>query len=398
MRRTTLNVATFMLLSLIFAPVVLAAALVLVPGESVTVSCPTTLTMFQESQTEGMVDCAAEPTPTPTPIPTPAPTPVPTPPPTPAPTPVPTPMPPGQTPAPTPAPTPTPTPSPSLSPPSVLQPNVCANPTWTYLEIHVWWEGAPAPAGHIPHLHSETCVPLGQTVTGTIAFDTRIVLHDTDGTLFRYEDAICCGAGGGTLESAPIPAAKSKCGLDKTCEVWVHTEHDTSGLTAGWHEIRVKPRLRLSNGDVMLTSGAWQVCVRCTPSQLLTVPTLAGRGWYDNGRDYQVSAMTSGHRQIDGGATIGGVWNTVLRLDAGSGGDPTTASSVWLDTDWHHHQEDTDGGGTLLLERNGPYRGALAVNTALLTEGRHELILRTEAQHTTGRLVALQYLPFVVDR
>lgn len=215
--------------------------------------------------------------------------------------------------------------------------------------------------------------------------------------MFRYEDAICCGAGGGTLESAPIPAAKSKCGLDKTCEVWVHTEHDTSGLTAGWHEIRVKPRLRLTNGDVMLTSGAWQVCVRCTPSQLITVPTIVGRGWYDD-HGYQNPGMTAGHRQVDGGATINGTWNTTLRLDAGSGGFTPTASSAWLDTDWHHFDEDSDGGGTLLLERNGAYRGPLAINTDLLTEGRHELIMRVEAQRPDGRLVALQYLPFVVER
>lgn len=402
MSATLRRAALFAVLSLFLAPVVTAADPVnLTPGEQVTVTCPTDLDLDLFTPAEAQLSCSATPTSSPTP--TPSPTPVVSPSPA-AGSPTPTVPPATSTPATTPSTTPsavpsaTPSPSPTLDPPNPLQANVCADPTWTYLEIHAWWEGAPAPVGHIPHLHAETCVPLGLNVTGIVRLDTRIVLHDTDGTLRTFQADICCGAGGNAFRSAVIPAAQKTCGLDRTCEVWVHTAHDTAGLTAGWHEIRVKPRLNLSDGSEMLTSAGWPVCVRCSATQLAALPDLVGRAWYDHGRDYQNPVIREGHEDVLGGQTIAGTWSTVLRLDRGSGGDPTTASSVWLDTDWHAFDEDSSGGGTLLLERDGPYIGPLAIDTDALTEGRHELILRVEAQHATGRLVALQYLPFVVDR
>jgi hypothetical protein len=237
------------------------------------------------------------------------------------------------------------------------------------------------------------------------------VTHDTDARLYRHEVAICegptsCGPNSVGEVVLAIPTGRNLhtgaaitngvCGLNNTCEWWITTELQTDGIPAGWHGIRIKPRVRFGNGDVMLTSGDLPICVRsCTA----TIPRSIARGWYDDGRDYQNPTLSLGQDKAEGlGSTVSGVWNPRVDLGPGSGGDPTTASSVWLDTDWHMFDEDSSGGpnGRRYLNVAGEWDGPVAIDTRSLADGRHELILRVEGRHTTGRLVALQYVPFVV--
>lgn len=201
-----------------------------------------------------------------------------------------------------------------------------------------------------------------------------------------------------------------RCGLNNTCEWWITTQHNTDVIPAGWQGIRVKPRLELganrggdgpNGGDVMLTSGDLPVCIRsCLPFGTEgTFHISISRGWYDHGRDYQNPVLEEGQDKAQGlGGTVSGVWNIHPRLGPGSGGDPTTAASVWTDAEWHMFDEDSFGGpnGRRYLNVAGEYDGPVAIDTRNLSDGRHELILRVEGRHTTGRLVGLQYVPFVV--
>jgi hypothetical protein len=349
--------------------------------------------------------CQPSPTPDPTPTLTPTPSPTPSPSVSPTLTPTPTPTPtasatatasPSATPTPTPTatssatPTPTPTHSPGPSP------TACSGypESRTFMQIHAWWEGAPLPAGEIAHLHAESCIPLGHTFKAgdKINFDTKIVLHDNPGNLFRYETALCIfptGCSGGA--DIDVVAMNENCGIGKTCEYWVKTTLDTTGVPDGWHGIRMKPRTKMSNGDVLLTSGDWPICIgSCTGSF-----PIIGRGWWtDHG--YQNPQYNGPLASVKPGATVSGNWTIDVRLDKGSGGNTTTASSVWFNTNWHHHHEDTTGGGINFGSWNGAYRGPVTIDTTRLPNGRNTLILRVESRTSEGRLVGLQYIDVYV--
>jgi hypothetical protein len=267
----------------------------------------------------------------------------------------------------------------------------------TLLQIHTWWEGDPVPAGEIAHLHAETCFPLGQTVSGVLVLDTKIVLHNNPGRLARYDSWIE-ELGGHTV------GLDSYCGLGQTCEYWVRTEIDTRVGLDGWYEYRNKPRVRFENGDEQLTSGGWPLYVNNGNAVLSggfrsgidDGRGVTGRGWYTD-HEYQNPVFVGPVSGVMPGATVSGVWQPNLRLDAGSGGFPSTFSAAYIDANFHQDNEDTDGGGIVLGQWNGPFRGRLPIDTTRLSNGPHQLILRVEAERPDGRLVALQYVTIMVQ-
>ncbi len=263
-----------------------------------------------------------------------------------------------------------------------------------YLQIHTWWEGDPVPAGEVAHLHAETCFPLGQVVSGLVTLDTKIVLHNNPGRLFRYESALFTnGQGEGNLDVVGLNAT---CGLGRTCEYWVRTTLDTRGASDGWHEVRVKPRVEFGNGDVQLTSSGWPIFTRNgnpQGGQRQGIAGIVGRGWYTD-EGYQNPVLNNAEAAVS--MPVRGTWNLGLRLDAGSGGQAPTFSAAYIDPDFHHHDEDSNGGGILLGSWPGGHRGPLAVDTTRLADGEHNLVLRVDAARPHGRLVALQYVPFRV--
>ena len=267
----------------------------------------------------------------------------------------------------------------------------------TFLEVHTWWEGEPLPSGQVAHLHAGTCFPLGQTVSGKIAFDVRIIMHDNPGHLFRYETGLHTdGHGEGDL---PIVPLDHRC--PSTCEFWVRTVVDTSRANDGWHEIRVKPRVELSNGEVQLTSTGWPIRTENGNADGGSRSDsdgarlgITGRGWYD-GHGYQ-NAVLSSPEGVLPGQVVSGVWKPTVRLDAGSGGDEPTFTAAYVDPDFHHNDEDSTGGGMVIGTWNGELRGPISIDTRRLSNGPHTLVLRVEANAGGTRLTGLQYVPIFV--
>ena len=267
----------------------------------------------------------------------------------------------------------------------------------TFLEVHAWWEGDPLADGQIAHLHAGTCFPLGQTVSGSVAFDVRIVMHDNPGDLYRYETGLHTdGHGEGDLS---VIGLDQRC--ESTCEFWVHTVIDTSRANDGWHEIRVKPRVQLASGEVLLTSTGWPIRTENgNPDggfrDSAEGPSLGitGRGWYD-GHGYQNPVLTSPEGVLPG-QVVSGVWQPTVRLDAGSEGAEPTFTGAYVDPDFHHNDEDSDGGGIVIGTWDGEYRGPITIDTRHLSNGRHTLVLRVEAKADGTRLTGLQYVPIIV--
>lgn len=263
-----------------------------------------------------------------------------------------------------------------------------------FLEVHAWWEGEPLAAGQIAHLHAGTCFPLGQTVSGQVPFDVRIVMHDNPGHLYRYETGLFTDGNG--ENSNPVQGLDLHC--PTTCEFWVRSVIDTSLANDGWHEVRFKPRVQFSNGEVQLTSSGWPLRTENGNTEggfRDGAGGVVGRGWYD-GRGYQNPVLQT----LDGvlpGQVVSGVWQPTVRLDAGSEGLPVTFSAAYVDPDFHTNDEDGTGGGVVIGTWPGPQRGPITIDTRGLSDGVHTLGLRVDAGHGDGRLVGLQYVQFVVD-
>jgi hypothetical protein len=299
------------------------------------------------------------------------------------------------TPPPTPAPN-TPPPSDGHHPPTAGDPISCTGypEPRTFLEVHAWWEGRPLAAGQIAHLHAGTCFPLGQTVSGQVVLDVRIVMHDNPGHLFRYETSLHTeDEGEGDL---PVVGLDHRC--SGTCEFWVRTVIDTSGAHDGWHEVRFKPRVRFSDGSVQFTSSGWPLrTANGNPVGNVSsgTPDVVGRGWFED-HGYQNPVLRSVDAVLPG-RTISGVWRPTLRLDAGSGGSTPTFTAAYLNPDFHHHDEDSDGAGIVLGKWNGPFRGELGIDTRGLPNGHYTLVLRVEHKSGGSRVTGLQYVPIMVQ-
>lgn len=257
----------------------------------------------------------------------------------------------------------------------------------TFLEVQEWWEGVPLPAGQVAHVHAGTCFPLGQQVSGQVVFDVRIMLHNNPGHLYGYESALYVdGHGSGHV---------SKTSLDHhcatTCTYWVRSVVDTTRANDGWHEFRFKPRVRMSNGAVMMTSAGWPAYTRNgnkVDGSRSAMGGIVGRGWYTD-EGYQ-NPVLSDAAQVLGVRSGSATFN--LRLDKGADGGDATYSAAYVDPDFHHGSQ-----GTLLLERAGPYRGDVTVDTRRLSNGTHRLVLRVESAGSAGTNTGIQVIQFRVE-
>jgi len=299
-----------------------------------------------------------------------------------------------ETPAPTPAashshdPTPTPSASPSPSPGGGPDRVACTGypERRVFLEVQSWWEGTNTD-GMMAHVHAGTCFPLGQTVHGVLRLDTRITMHDSPGHLFALStDLFTDGKGSGDNVYTNL-------NLDctGTCQFWVTSYIDTRGAQDGWHEIRIKPRVRFADGRRQMTSTGWVVRTENgnpDGSSRDATGAVIGRGWYENAgyQNPDIRAMAP----ILGGP-VSGSWTVNIRLGAGGGGFPPTFTAAYVDPDFHMGSE-----GWRVLARNGAYTGSLTVDTTRLANGAHRLVLRVESEHDGEMLDGITVLPFIV--
>lgn len=237
-------------------------------------------------------------------------------------------------------------------------------------------------------------------------------MFDNPGHLFAYETH--AHGSGSRIQTVPI---NETCpGRNAECEFWIHQEYDTElvnpsspcGATTcdgifGW---RFKARVEQPDGDVLLTSGDWPANIQNgnpergrSGNSLDPLGPLVSRGWYtDHG--YQNPVLNTPSDLL---SPRSGLWTPDVRLDAGSGGHEPTFSAVYLDATFHGHapgganDEDSDGGGSVVMQTDGEYRGPVSIDTTALSDGVHTLTTRVESQTSGGRLVGLQVLPFVVD-
>ena len=335
---------------------------------------------------------------TPVAIPTLAPTAVPTSAPTLAPAATPTSAPTTPTSAPV-APAATPTVVVTPEPHHVPDPVTCAGypEPRVFLEAQGWWKGngqeslvgANGPMGS--HVHVATCFPWGQTVSGTVEFDVRIMLHDNPGQLYRLRPQVWYE--GGYSVQNEVHFLETFGGGNGT--IWQHIAVDTTQVPYdGLQEMRLFTEVRHADGASQYVSTGWQLLlsngqpVNHYKPDGQAAQFTEGRGWYTGEAAYTNARWDD--FALD--QPVSGIWSPDLKMTAGAGGATVTFHGVYVDPNFHAGSE-----GIVVMTGLGKWDGPVAIDTWTLANGPHKLVLRADATVSNGTNSGLIVIPFTVQ-
>lgn len=291
---------------------------------------------------------------------------------------------------PKPKPTPTPTASPSPNPTTDCS---VYRERRQFVETQGWWVQTPGQNGtDFGHVHSGACIPERETISGTVPFDLRIIMHDNPGVL-RYVAVVVKGPGYETTV-AKLTAPNFTC-PDGTCTTWLHYDLDTRAFQrSGQQEIRFRTLVDTPDGNAMHAGFNFQVVVdNGAPfDDYEREPHLRGKGWY----------TTSGYCEATlksvpvPDAPVSGTWSpTVAMIEHSTGtvNDPVSHHVAAIDADLH-----AGNPGTILRDADGAWEGELAIDTTQLSDGLHRLMLRAECENAAGSTNAgVLVVPFEVN-
>lgn len=246
-----------------------------------------------------------------------------------------------------------------------------------FLEAQDWWQ--PPGTENFGHVHLGACWPrVGEHVTGTVHLDFKVQLHDNPGVLQNVRVHLLDGNGvNHQVLSVPInQTAAQHCPATPDQCVWmvpIDLPTTVSG-TDGYQNIRPAAIVMHPEhgGTKRFAGAAWPMYLaNGNPVKDSISPTrIAGSSWY-TGALYEEAELDSPLP-----ATVSGVWTPTVRLDKGAGGIDVTSAFASLDPAFHAVPAYP---GTVLLDRAGPYRGLLRIDTTALTNGEHKLFLRAGA-------------------
>jgi hypothetical protein len=253
-----------------------------------------------------------------------------------------------------------------------------------FLESQAWWTRTPGKSGtNFGHVHVGTCFPYKQTISGVVRFDLRVILHDNPGKAYLLR----LGTEDRLLYQSDIDFS---CPSPGTCTKWYTVLVDTRGASHdGRNEFRITVKVREPDGNVMFNSSGWQAYLENgkSSSDYRSSDQTEARGWY-TGVGYANARFTSDLPLVP----VSGDWNFEVGLRPGSGGIPVTYHSVLLDPDFHHGNP-----GISIKEGSGSYVGAISIDTRKLANGKHKLLLRTNADAETGSTNSgILVIPFTV--
>jgi hypothetical protein len=260
-----------------------------------------------------------------------------------------------------------------------------------FLESQGWWRaGAGVPDEDAGHVHVGTCFPYGRTVRGVVELDVRVVMAHNPGTVDRVQVGLVTGDGVGT---APVQARPGlTCDGHAPCTTWIKLRLDTTQAAHdGRAEVRFMAHTVQPSGLEMSTTTGWPLTLANGKpvSDYRTSDVVVGRGWYTDAGYVNADLLS-----VIPTAPITGVWRPEIKMKEGADGLPATSWNAFVDPDFHAMPEQV---GTVVSSGIGSFRGALAIDTATLTPGRHRLVLRTDAAQPGGAVHSgLLVVPFVV--
>ena len=263
-----------------------------------------------------------------------------------------------------------------------------------FLETQAWWEPIPTVGGQ-GHVHLGMCWPHGQTVSGVVRLDMRVILHGNIGTLERFkfrDDADADGAGAPDISQYVNLASDSTAiGGEKT--VW-HTMYvDTRLQHDGLRQWRLYAYFIHRGGNEQVARAMYRVDVENGKSDRGPVYSeYGGSGWYveADGTDWGYQRATLDPASfLPVGGCVSGTWSPTVQLDWP---DPdATEHMVLIDPNIH-----AGSLGRVIRRGSGSYEGPVTIDTSTLAPGPHKLFLQTARHVGTEENGGVFVYPFSV--
>lgn len=371
---------------LLWASLPLSAALLptsVDAGDSLSVTCPTRLThVYSNQRREVTLTCSpatASPAPSTTATLTPATTaatptlaPTPTPQPTASPSPVAT------------ATSTTPTPSPTNPPPSTSC-NSYPEPR-IFLETQDHWSPIPE-LGTLGHVHIGMCFPLGQTVSGDVDFDIRVIMYENKGELIRVKGQDDASRNFYLNQPNITPPD----GGERI--FWFHTTVDTTRMADGIRHFRWYADVLHANGNTQTARANWPLDIENGTTDRNAANSVRYLNWYqveNPKRNWGYIGPTVDAiplTPVDQSLTL----NVKCALNGDSNSPAIDRSIVNLDAAFHQGSDGT------IVYNGAPLNGNLTVNTSGLSEGAHRLSIRCIQEDGDETHEGIGIVPFTVE-
>jgi hypothetical protein len=222
---------------------------------------------------------------------------------------------------------------------------------------------------------TSTCFPLFDTLRGTVGLDIRLTMYENPGKLTSLTVQIFGDYG--AVEVAKKTFSPALICSTEQCQWWVHLNADTTRVPAdGRQEWRIRPNINEPDGKTMVGSTGYQTYLaNGQPRNDYRATDLTeARGWYTN-VGYTVARMDSNLPM----KPVSGLWSFKVSLKPGAGGITVTHHVVLLDANL-----EADIPGTVLKEGSGEWSGTITLDTRALPNGRHRLLLRSDADAAAG--------------
>lgn len=283
---------------------------------------------------------------------------------------------------------------------SAADPITCAGypQSRVFLESQSWWSDSRGLSeGDSSHAHSGACFPVYQTISGSLTLDIRSMIHNepigTRLTAVRIQ-GFQNGVGAQTLaQKSPSLLCDSR-----DCTFWTTLTADLSSLQRrGQTEFRIHTETTRPDGSKQLATNGWLAYVTndkpLSGSSAVRFPQTEGRGWYRTASGTVLGYENALLRSPVPTTPVCGVWSFKVQSKAGSGGEAVTSTLVTLDPNFHAGFR-----GTVLHESSSSTTQQLSVDTRLLANGPHKLVIAAKADELVdARLAGVQVIPFKVD-
>ncbi|MEO5986120.1 MAG: hypothetical protein ABIW50_02055 [Candidatus Limnocylindria bacterium] len=279
--------------------------------------------------------------------------------------------------------------TPTMPPPSGDSRLTCAGypEPRVFLETQDWWDPIPV-LGGTGHVHLGTCFPLGQTVSGKVTFDVRVMLHDNLGSLVRVKMQDDMSTDHLVLKVNETPVT----GGDHM--YWYRVAIDTTSMPDGLRQFRWYADLEHANGNRQTARSSWPLDIENgKPDQNVTGAAAKTKfqNWYQvasPNRDWGYAGPT-----IDG---LGGVLSGTVTFEAkcsvnGDSGAPAQSlRSVHVDPNFHM------GMNGKILYQGSNTSSDITLDTRSLSNGPHKVVVRCRQDSGNEHHEGVGVFPIVV--
>ena len=305
---------------------------------------------------------------------------------------------------PTEAPTATATPAPTATAtPAPVAHGVTAGPTdprvtcegypepRVFLETQDWWDPIPV-LNTLGHVHLGMCFPVGQTVSGIVEFDLRVLLHDNKGTLARVKEQDDKSEEHMLLFPNITPPDG---GLR---EYWFEADINTGDMADGLRTFRWYADVEHVNGNTQTARMQLPLNVRNASGggDDPSAGELRFMNWYrvaSPSRDWGYVGPVIDQIPL---TPISGTWQVEINCSVnGDGNSPGIHRSLaHIDPSFHAMPPNP---GTTVLDVEGAHNGTLDIDTTALANGPHKLAVRCQQVDGEELHEGVGVIPFVVE-